>query len=108
MSLLLQGPLGYSASVTGALLVPMAVVLALSSPFSGRLVGRRGTRPSLVIGGAGVSLAGLMLALLSADARMLYLLAVFMVLGVGLGFVNPPITTTTVAVVCKKTAHSPR
>lgn len=97
MSLLLQGPLGYSASATGALLVPMAVVLALSSPFSGRLVGRRGTRPSLVIGGAGVSLAGLMLALLPADARMWYLLAVFMVLGVGLGFVNPPITTTAVA-----------
>ena len=97
MSLLLQGPLGYSASATGALLVPMAVVLALSSPFSGRMVGRRGTRPSLVIGGAGVSLAGLMLALLPADARMWYLLAAFMVLGVGLGFVNPPITTTAVA-----------
>ena len=77
--------------------VPMALVLALSSPFSGRMVGRRGTRPSLVIGGAGVSLAGLMLALLPADARMWYLLVAFMVLGVGLGFVNPPITTTAVA-----------
>ena len=97
VSLLLQGPLGYSALMTGVLILPMAAVLALSSPTSGRLVGRRGTRPSLVIGGAAISVTGVMLALLDGGTPAWYLIAAFMVLGLGLGFVNPPITTTAVA-----------
>ena len=97
VSLLLQGPLGYSALMTGVLILPMAAVLALSSPTSGRLVGRRGTRPSLVIGGAAISVTGVMLALLDGGTPTWYLIAAFMVLGLGLGFVNPPITTTAVA-----------
>ena len=97
ISLLLQGPFGYSALMTGALILPMAVVLALSSPTSGRLVGRRGTRPSLVIGGAAIAVTGVMLALIRGGTPAWYLIAAFMVLGLGLGFVNPPITTTAVA-----------
>ena len=73
------------------------MVLALSSPTSGRLVGRRGTRPSLVIGGAAIAVTGVMLALISSGTPAWYLIAAFMVLGLGLGFVNPPITTTAVA-----------
>ena len=97
ISLLLQGPFGYSALTTGALILPMAAVLALSSPTSGRLVGRRGTRPPLVIGGAAIAVTGVLLALIRSGTPAWYLIAAFMVLGVGLGFVNPPITTTAVA-----------
>lgn len=95
--LLLQGPFGYSALMTGALILPMAAVLALSSPVSGRLVGRRGTRPSLVIGGAAISAASVMLVFISTGTPAWYLIIAFTMLGAGIGFINPPITTTAVA-----------
>ncbi len=49
-SLFLQGTLGYSPLAAGVLFLPMGILLALVSTPAGRLAGRIGARPFLVIG----------------------------------------------------------
>ena len=95
-SLLLQGPFGYTPLGTGALLLPLAVALAVSSPLAGRLIANRGTRPALVTGGACVAASSLLLIFLRTDASTWYFVVVLMIAGAGLGFINPPISTTAV------------
>src|SRR6185437_655858 len=53
-TLYLQEVRGYSALHAGVAILPMAVLMMVFSPLSGKLVGRRGPRPSLVLGGAAV------------------------------------------------------
>lgn len=97
VAIVLQGPFGYSASATGMLVLPMAAVLAVASPTSGRLVGRHGTRPSLVLGGLAIAAAGAIMSFLSTQMPVWLLVTAFVVIGLGMGFVNPPITTTAVS-----------
>jgi len=49
-SLFLQGTLGYSPLAAGAFVLPIWLPLALVSTRAGRLAGRRGARPFLVVG----------------------------------------------------------
>ena len=49
MSLYLQGERGYSAMHTGLIYLPIAIGALVFSPLSGRLVGRFGSRPSLLV-----------------------------------------------------------
>jgi MFS family permease len=72
----------------------MAMVFA---PLSGRLVGRVGGRPSLLIGALAVTASGVMLTSLSASTPEGYLIASYVVFGLGMGLINPPITDTAVA-----------
>jgi hypothetical protein len=67
------------------------------SPLSGRIVGRRGPRLPLVI--AGIALVGACAALTGVDAAspVARLVAAYVVLGLGFGFVNAPITNTAVS-----------
>ena len=51
MSLYLQAERGFSAMQTGLIYLPIAVGALLFSPLSGRLVGRYGARPSLLVAG---------------------------------------------------------
>ncbi len=51
MSLYLQGARGYSAVQTGLIYLPIAVGALVFSPLSGRLVGRYGACPSLLVSG---------------------------------------------------------
>jgi EmrB/QacA subfamily drug resistance transporter len=55
---------GYSATAAGAALLPFPVVMSLASPVMGDLAGRIGARP-LLIAGATLVAAGLLLALLA-------------------------------------------
>jgi EmrB/QacA subfamily drug resistance transporter len=55
---------GYSATAAGAALLPFPLIMSLGSPVLGDLAGRIGARP-LLIAGAGLVAAGLMLALLA-------------------------------------------
>ena len=67
------------------------------SPLSGRLVGHRGPRPSLVIGGTATLLAGLVSAIPAGEPNDLRLFLGYALLGTGLGWVNAAITNTAVA-----------
>jgi MFS family permease len=81
----------------GLYMLPMAGVMLVIAPLSGRLVGRYGARPSLVAGAGAVIIASVMLTGLSATTPAGFLLAAYFLFGVGSGLVNPPITNTAVS-----------
>ena len=96
-NLYLQGDRGLSAAHAGVYTLPMAATAFIAAPLSGRLVGRRGPRTSLVAGGAGLALGSLMLTGLDPATPTARLLVAYLVFGFGFGMVNPPITNTAVS-----------
>jgi EmrB/QacA subfamily drug resistance transporter len=95
-NLYLQGDRGLSAVHAGLYTLPMAVTAFVAAPLSGRLVGSRGPRLSLLAGGAGMAVAGLMLTRIEPDTSVGWLLSSYFVFGLGFGMLNPPITNTAV------------
>ncbi|ADW71072.1 DHA2 family efflux MFS transporter permease subunit [Granulicella tundricola] len=96
-ALYLQQVRGFSAFHTGLCTLPLAVTMMVFSPVSGRLVGVYGTRPSLLISGAGFMLGTLLLTGLSGGTPLWELLLAYGLFGTGLGMVNPAITNNAVA-----------
>jgi len=96
-TLYLQEVRGYSALHAGLLTVPMAAGIAIASPLSGRLTAARGPRPPLVAAGLLIAAAALTLTTLTPTTPWTVLLAAYVLLGIGFGLVNTPITSTAVA-----------
>jgi EmrB/QacA subfamily drug resistance transporter len=96
-TLYLQDVRGLSPVSAGLCTLPIAAMTVLCSPIAGRVVGARGVRGPLVVGGLGLGLGGLMLVSLSADTSLGWLLGAYCVFGLGFGAVNPPITDTAVS-----------
>ncbi len=96
-ALYLQQVRGLSAFDSGLCTLPLAIAMMVCAPLSGRLVGRHGTRPSLLAAGAGFLLSTLVLTGLSVSTPMLLILLAYVLFGVGLGMVNPAITNNAVA-----------
>jgi EmrB/QacA subfamily drug resistance transporter len=100
-TLYLQEVRGLSPIQAGITIVPLALMTMLFSPVSGRLVGRDGPRASLLVAGAALALAPLMLVGVGVgvgSATVLpWLLAAYVVFGIGFGFVNAPITNAAVS-----------
>ncbi len=97
ISLYLQNERGFSAMHTGLIYLPVAVGALIFSPLSGRLVGRFGSRPSLLIAGTLITAATLMLARLTVTTAVWQLLAIFAVFGIGFSMVNAPVTNAAVS-----------
>jgi EmrB/QacA subfamily drug resistance transporter len=95
-TLYLQEVRGYSPLHAGLLTLPMAAMTVVFGPVSGRVVGTLGPRVPLLIGGGGIGISALMLTSLSPTTPLGWLLASYVVFGVGFGFVNTPITNTAV------------
>jgi EmrB/QacA subfamily drug resistance transporter len=96
-ALYLQQVRGFSAFHTGLFTLPLAIMMMVLSPQSGRMVGRYGTKPSLLIAGGGFMAATLILTELSQRTQAGWLLAAYALFGVGLGMVNPAISNNAVA-----------
>ncbi len=97
-ALYLQNVRGFSALHAGLLTLPMAVMTGLLPPLSGRLVGSRGPRISLLVGGVGITAAAVILFLVIApDTPIGLLIAAYVVFGAGFGMINAPITNTAVS-----------
>jgi EmrB/QacA subfamily drug resistance transporter len=96
-TLYLQDARGLSPVQAGLAIVPMAGMVAVVSPVSGRIVGRRGPRVPLVVAGLCGATACLMLTAIGPDTSLAWLLGAYVVFGVGVGFVNAPITNTAVS-----------
>jgi EmrB/QacA subfamily drug resistance transporter len=96
-NLYLQGDRGLSAAQTGLYTLPMAATAFAAAPLSGRLVGRRGPRVSLVGGAVGLAVGSVLLTGLTASTPVERLLIAYFVFGLGFGMVNPPITNTAVS-----------
>lgn len=97
MSLYLQGERGYSAMATGLIYLPIAIGALVFSPLSGRLVGRFGSRPSLLISGATITAASVMLLFLTPTTPVWAMLTIFAAYGVGFAMVNAPVTNAAVS-----------
>ena len=94
----LQEERGLSAVSTGLHMLPMAVLTLVCGPLSGRLVGARGPRPSLVTAGIALTATGVLFGLKASAALPLpVLFAGYVAFGIGFGFVNAPITNTAVS-----------
>jgi EmrB/QacA subfamily drug resistance transporter len=93
-TLYLQGVRHLSPFHAGLYMLPMAGMVLVFAPVSGRLVSHRGARPSLVIAGVALVSASLMLTRLEPRTATWYLLAAYFLFGLGSGLINPPITNT--------------
>jgi len=96
-TLYLQDVRGYSALLAGLYTVPMAVMTIFCAPLSGRIVGARGPRLPLVLSGPCIAVSGLMLIRLTSTTSMAWLIASYVIFGIGFGLVNAPITNTAVS-----------
>jgi EmrB/QacA subfamily drug resistance transporter len=96
-ALYLQQVRGFSAFSSGLFTLPLAITMVVCAPWSGRMVGTYGTRPSLLISGAGFLVSTLMLTGLTQHTPVGWLLTAYALFGVGLGMVNPAITNSAVA-----------
>jgi EmrB/QacA subfamily drug resistance transporter len=95
-TLYLQDVRHLSALHAGLYLLPLAAMGIVFGPVSGRLVGTRGSRPSLAVAGIMITASALMFTRLTDRTGTLYLLLANLLFGIGFGLVNPPITNTAV------------
>ena len=93
----LQSARGYSAMRAGLLIVPMALAIMVTARLSGRLVAAGRARWSLVIAGAAIAAAAGALMTVSVTTPVAELVLAYVVIGIGFGFVNPPISNTAVS-----------
>jgi EmrB/QacA subfamily drug resistance transporter len=95
-TLYLQEVRGLSALQAGLCTLPIAAMTLVFAPISGRLVGSRGPRIGLLVGGGGIALGAGLLTGLGAHTSIASLVPAYLIFGIGFGMVNPPITNTAV------------
>jgi EmrB/QacA subfamily drug resistance transporter len=81
----------------GLMIIPLALAQGISATVSGRLIGSRGARLPLALGGTLLAIGAFLLAPLTNHTPVAYLLATYAVFGFGAGLVAPPITNTAVS-----------
>jgi EmrB/QacA subfamily drug resistance transporter len=93
----LQSVRGMSALTAGLCLLPVGVLVVLLSPPAGRVVATRGPRLPLAVSGIALALGGGASLWLGPATPLLAVLGIYLLFGVFLGTVNPPITNTAVS-----------
>ena len=97
-TLLLQNVYGWSPLSTGAAILPMAVGATLCAPVSGYLVGWKKARACLCSWPElPVFIGGFLLLAVSLTGSVPLLLIAYLIMGIGVGFANAPITNTAVS-----------
>ena len=96
-TLYLQDVRGYSALHAGLYLLPMAAMIVVCAPLSGRILASRGPRLPLAVAGITFMASGIMLTRLATSSPASWLIASYLALGIGTGMVNPAITNTAVS-----------
>ncbi len=96
-TLYLQEVRGLPALTAGLCLLPVGLMVLVLSPVTGRVVGARGPRPALAVSGAALALGGFALFWVGPATGLPAVLAAYLLFGIFLGTVNPPITNTAVS-----------
>jgi EmrB/QacA subfamily drug resistance transporter len=96
-TLYLQDVRGMSALTAGLCLLPVGGMIVVLAPLTGRLVGRRGPRLPLVVSGAALALGGGASIWLGPATPLPAVLAVYLLFGIAVGTINPPITNSAVS-----------
>jgi EmrB/QacA subfamily drug resistance transporter len=95
-TLYLQSVRGLSPFHAGLYLLPMAAMIAICAPISGRILANRGARLPIVVAAVAITTAAVMLTQISRTTPFSYLVIAYGLFGLGAGMVNPPITNTAV------------
>jgi EmrB/QacA subfamily drug resistance transporter len=90
MPFYLQNVLGYSVALTGALLTPIPLAMAVVAPFSGHISDKYGPRVMTTSGMLVSALACLALMFMGVSVQLPILISVFILLGIGMGLFTPP------------------
>jgi EmrB/QacA subfamily drug resistance transporter len=96
-TLYLQQTRGMTPVAAGLVTLPMAIAATVCAPLSGLLVGRFGARPPLVLAGGFLASGGLCLVGIDNDTGIGLLALADLLVGIGFGFANAPITNTAVS-----------
>ncbi|GAB7106673.1 MFS transporter [Streptomyces phaeofaciens JCM 4814] len=96
-TLYFQHTRGWSPLATGAATLPMALGATLCAPWSGALVGRLGARRPLALAGGFTAAGGLCLIGLGPHTGVPLILFAYLLIGIGFGFANAPLTHTAVS-----------
>jgi EmrB/QacA subfamily drug resistance transporter len=95
--LYLQDVRGLRALTAGLCLLPVGVLVLVLGPLTGRLVARSGPRAPLMVSGAALMLGGGASLLLTPATPLPAVLAVYVLFGVAVGVINPPVTNSAVS-----------
>jgi EmrB/QacA subfamily drug resistance transporter len=93
----LQDARGMPALAAGLHLLPAATAMAVCPLLAARLAARRGLWVPLTVGGAALTLSMAAMSRLTASSGDVYLVAVFAVVGTGLGMVDGQISTAAIS-----------
>ncbi|GHH56506.1 MFS transporter [Streptomyces candidus] len=93
----LQHTRGWTPLEAGASTLPMALGATLCAPWAGALVGRFGPRHPLLLGAGFTTAGGLCLIGLNQDTSIPLILLAHLLIGIGFGFANAPLTNTAVS-----------
>jgi EmrB/QacA subfamily drug resistance transporter len=97
-TLFLQEVRGFLPLHAGLLTIPTSAAALVLAPIAGRVTGTRGPRLPASVGGGFIFAATALLAIVIRPGVPISLLLIaYLLLGVGTGFVNPPITNAAVA-----------
>lgn len=89
----LQSLLGYSATVSGLVILPGAIVMGAMGPIAGRLFDKHGPRVLSLVGLSMLTLTTFAMAFLGDSTGVVYLTILYTVRLFSLALVNMPITT---------------
>jgi MFS family permease len=90
MPFYLERVVGYSVTLTGALLVPIPLAMAVVAPWAGSVSDRRGPRLMTTAGMLLCALACFLLMLLGESSHLAMLVVILILLGTGMGLFTPP------------------
>jgi EmrB/QacA subfamily drug resistance transporter len=93
----LQVVRGMSALAAGLCLLPVGALVLVLSPRAGRLVGARGPRVPLVVSGTALALGAGASLWLRPATPLPAVLGIYLLFGIFLAAVNPPVTNTAVS-----------
>jgi EmrB/QacA subfamily drug resistance transporter len=96
-TLYLQSVRNLSALDAGLCLLPVGALICILSPLTGRAVGSIGPRLPLVVAGTALALGAAASLTIGASTPLPVILAIFLLFGVFLGTVNPPIANSAVS-----------
>ncbi|HLQ04049.1 MAG TPA: MFS transporter [Verrucomicrobiae bacterium] len=99
LTLYLQNVLGYSPIQAGLRFLPLSLVSFFVAPIAGRLSARLPVRLLLSLGLALTGLALVLMSMVKVSSGWTVLLPGFIISGIGIGLVNPPLASTAVSVV---------
>lgn len=93
MPIYLQSYMGYSATVSGLVIMPGAILMGIMNPFAGRLFDKYGPRVLSITGLAILTVSTVGFATLSSTTDVVWLTIIYAIRMFSMSLINMPITT---------------